>query len=121
MNKRIPPKASAYTEFSRERALRLATLRRGPLDEFTWAALTGLGASLPSTAHSAAEIYAATTFSLSLPQSIDFGVTLIFFTLLMVAIFSRRNRGMTSVQYLEHHFGPDPEEPPRKPWFGWFR
>jgi hypothetical protein len=116
VSKRIPPKESQYTELTRERAEKLATLRRGRFDEFTWAAIGGLAASLPSTAHSYTEVRTLAVFSLSLPQAVDFGVTLVFLTMVIVALVSRK-RGMTSMQYLERHFGPDPDAPPRKVWF----
>ena len=120
MNKHIPPRPSVYTELPRDRAEKLATLRRGKLDEFTWAAMGGLAASLPRTASSIADVIAQKTFSLSLPQFTDFVVTIIFLTLCGVAALSR-NRGTTSMQYLDQHFGPDPDARSPKPWFSRLR
>ncbi len=118
MTKRIPPRASTYTELPRDRAEKLATLRRGPLDEFTWAAIGGLAASFPSAAHSYSVVMSRKEFSLSLPEAVDFGVLLIFLVLAAVAFTSGRNRGQTSMQYLERHFGKDPDaEPPRRHWW----
>src|SRR5262245_40781027 len=117
MSKRIPPKASIYTELTRERAEKLATLRRGRLNEFTWASISGLAASIPSTTHSWAEVMAKPEFSLSFPQAIDFAVSLIFLVLLTVALVSGQNRGLTSMQYLERHFGADPDAEPSRPLF----
>jgi hypothetical protein len=119
MQKRIPPKESHYTELTRDRAEKLATLRRGWFDEFTWASIGGLTASLPSTVHSYVEVRPLPIFSLSLPQATDFGVTLIFFTMTIVALLSRK-RGMTSMRYLESHFGPDPMLPPKRRLFSLF-
>lgn len=119
MNKHIPPKASLYTELTRDRAEKLATLRRGRFDEFTWAAMTGFVASLPAAVHSYIEVKQQNAFSLSLPQAVDFGVLLIFLTLTIVTLLSR-NSGMTSMEYLEHHFGPDPDAPQKRPLFPLF-
>ena len=112
--KRIPPLPLEWTELTRDRAEKLATLPRGRLDEFTWAAISGLVASAPGTAHTIATLRESkTTFSLSLPQATDFAVTLVFLVLLSVAIFSKHNR-LTSMQYLERHFGPDMHIPESK-------
>jgi hypothetical protein len=119
VSKLVPPKESQYTELTRDRAERLATLRRGWFDEFTWAAIGGLTASLPSSVHSFIDVRALANFSLSLPQATDFGVTLVFLTMTIVALISRK-RGMTSMRYLESHFGPDPTLPPKKPLFPLF-
>lgn len=119
MNRRITPKESQYTELTRDRAEKLATLRRGRFDEVTWAAFTGFAASLPSAIHSLMEVVDKPVFSLSLPETVDLGVALIFLTISVMALFSR-NKGPTSMQYLEHHFGPDPDAVPRRPWFPLF-
>jgi hypothetical protein len=119
MNKRIPPRESPYTELTRDRAEKLATLRRGWFDEFTWAAMTGLVASLPSAVHSFMEVRVVHPFALSLPQAVDFCVVIVFLTLTVATLFSR-NRGPTSMQYLEKHFGPDPDASPRRSVFPLF-
>src|SRR5262249_39220188 len=97
---------------------KLATLRRGKLDEFSWASITGLAASLPAMAHSWALVAARSEFSLHLPEFVDFGVTLVFLVLTAVALISG-NRGPTSIQYLEAQFGADPDAMPIKRW--WLR
>lgn len=102
----IPPKVSPYTEFSRDRAEKLATLRRGRWDEFTWAAIGGFAASVPGTAHTVSNVIPKQPFSLSLSESVDLAITLVFVVLLGVALFGR-NRGQTSMEYLEEHFGTD--------------
>jgi hypothetical protein len=119
VSKRVPPKPSTYTELSRDRAEKLATLPRGKFDEFTWAAVTGLLASLPSSIHSFVDLRQAAVFSLSLPQSVDFGVSLIFVTLTIVALVSR-GREQSSMEYLERHFGPDLDAPLKRPLFPLF-
>ena len=117
---RIPPKPSPYTELTRERAEKLATLRRGRFDEFTWAALTGLLATIPSTAHSLSVVFSRNKFFLELSEAVDLGMMLIFVVLVAVAFMSGKNRGPTSMQYLERHFGKDPDaEPPRRHWWSW--
>src|SRR5262245_29362695 len=73
-SKFIRPKVSPYTEFSRDRAEKLATLRRGKVDEFTWAAIGGFLASVPGTAHSIVDVHGAGNFSLSFSQFVDFAV-----------------------------------------------
>jgi hypothetical protein len=120
MTKRIPPKASIYTELTRERAEKLATLRRGRFDEFMWASITGFVASIPSAIHSGSLVMSRNASSIEFPEAIDFGITLIFAVLVAVASFSWKNRGLTSIEYLETHFGQDPDASPRRSswWFG---
>lgn len=119
VSKLVPPKESQYTELTRDRAEKLATLRRGWFDEFTWASIGGLTASLPSTIHSYIGVRDLALFTLTLPQATDFGVTLVFLTMVVVALVSRK-RGMTSMKYLESHFGPDPALPSKRPLFPLF-
>jgi hypothetical protein len=120
MGERVPSKPSQWTELLRERAEKLATLRRGWLDEFCWAAIGGLAASIPSAAHSVSEIVDKKATTITFPQAMDFGVLLIFATLTLAALISRK-RGPTSLQYLEQHYGPDPSAPKREGWtvLGW--
>src|SRR5262249_36839314 len=97
-----------------------ATLRRGRFDEFTWAAISGFAASLPSTIHSIVVVRARPEFSLSLPEAVDFAVSLVFVVLLMVALF--RNRGPSAMEYLVRHYGEDRDAEPTKPsWFAFWK
>lgn len=124
MNERVKPKPSQFTELTRDRAERLATTRRGWFDEFTWAAIGGFFAALPSAIHSYMEVRARQPLSFSLPQMVDFGVLLIFVVLLIVAFVYGKNRGLNSMQYLEKHYGIDPDAEPvrmRHRWWARFR
>lgn len=113
-NEHIPPKNSQYTEITRERAEKLATLRRGRFDEFTWAVFTGLVASLPSALDSYLEVISKPTFSLDATESINFALLVVFLTLCAVAYFKGQKDGLSSMEYLELHFGKDPDAVPKK-------
>lgn len=77
---------------------------RKPLDGATWAAIGGLTASLPSTAHSASDISWAASFSLSIDALTDFAVTLFFLTFLgAIAIFRLTSRDERSTKTSEDY------------------
>lgn len=122
LSKHVPPKESPYTELTRDRAEKLATLRRGWVDEFTWAAISGLFAALPGAGQSLMEALANKVTSkahilvFTPTEDVNFAAFLVFAVLILVAFFRKENRGLNSMKYLELHYGDDPNIPKRKPF-----
>jgi len=99
----IPPKPTEILHLPFERAQMLATLPRasGRLNEFFWAALTGLLGASPGASEAVHAALAREPIALSLFESIEVGAALIFFTLMLTAIIQRRLNGKTSLEYLD--------------------
>ena len=110
----IPSKPAQFTDMMRERAEKLATLRRGWFDEFTWGALGGLIASIPGLVHTVSDVEWQ-HFSLNADQSVDSAIFLFFLALTLSAFFRSGNKGPSAMEYLDHHFGQDADGFAREP------
>jgi hypothetical protein len=95
------PDAYRSHELSDGELVMVATARRGRLDEFTWAAITGLTGATPGAVRALHDGYVATGPGLSIFGLLEVAMALIFLTLLVTAIIQPRNRGKPAMEIVD--------------------